>query len=201
MITVRQAGRADARELGTTLAAAFQDDPVMSWIVPDPRRRAAGLPHFFTAMARHVYTPFGACELATDPGAAGAGATLWGPPGHWHGTPAADLRTLPGILRAFGRRTMAGKQLGELLAENHPREPHWYLSMIGTTPEARGAGFGQALLRSRLDRVDAEGAAAYLESSNPDNIGYYERFGFAVTGELRVPGGPPLWPMWRPATA
>ncbi len=71
--------------------------------------------------------------------------------------------------------------------------------MIGSDPPTvRGTGFGQALMRSRLDRCDAEYAPAYLESSNPDNIPYYERFGFRVTGEIRLPeGGPSLWPMWR----
>jgi hypothetical protein len=53
-------------------------------------------------------------------------------------------------------------------------------------------------MRSRLERVDAEHAPAYLESSNPDNIPYYLRFGFEVTGEILLPdGGPTLTPMWR----
>ena len=58
-------------------------------------------------------------------------------------------------------------------------------------------GYGNALMRSRLDRCDAEYAPAYLESSNPDNVPYYERFGFEVTGEIRLPDGPSLVPMWR----
>jgi predicted N-acetyltransferase YhbS len=63
----------------------------------------------------------------------------------------------------------------------------------------RGKGYGQALMRSRLDRVDAEHAPAYLESSKPENVPYYQRFGFEVTGEIVIPdGGPTLWPMWRP---
>ncbi|MGB6107124.1 MAG: GNAT family N-acetyltransferase, partial [Mycobacterium sp.] len=49
----------------------------------------------------------------------------------------------------------------------------------------------------RLDRCDAEHAPAYLESSNFDNIAYYHRFGFEVTGEITIPGGPTMWPMWR----
>ena len=53
-------------------------------------------------------------------------------------------------------------------------------------------------MRSRLDRCDAEHAPAYLESSNPDNVPYYQRFGFEVTGEITLPnGGPTLIPMWR----
>jgi len=52
-------------------------------------------------------------------------------------------------------------------------------------------------MRSRLDRCDAEHAPGYLESSNPDNIAYYNRFGFEVTGEIAMPDGPTLWSMWR----
>ena len=53
-------------------------------------------------------------------------------------------------------------------------------------------------MESGLLRCDADYAPAYLESSNPENIGYYERFGFRVTGEIQLPdGGPSLWPMWR----
>lgn len=53
-------------------------------------------------------------------------------------------------------------------------------------------------MRSRLDRCDAEGAPAYLESSKESNVPYYMRFGFEVTGELTVPdGGPTMWQMWR----
>ena len=48
-----------------------------------------------------------------------------------------------------------------------------------------------------LSRCDAEHAPAYLESSKPDNVPYYERFGFEVTGEIVVPNGPTLIPMWR----
>jgi hypothetical protein len=28
-------------------------------------------------------------------------------------------------------------------------------------------------------------------------VPYYQRFGFAVTGQIDLPDGPPLWPMWR----
>jgi predicted GNAT family N-acyltransferase len=88
--------------------------------------------------------------------------------------------------------------VSELMKREHPEEPHWYLAVIGSDPSVRGKGFGNALMRSRLERCDAEYAPAYLESSKPENVPYYERFGFEVTGEFRLPdGGPPLIPMWR----
>ncbi|MFI8973550.1 GNAT family N-acetyltransferase [Nocardia asteroides] len=198
---VRAAGPDDVRAAGDALGAAFQHDPVMSWILPDERKRATGLPRFFRTMAQHVFVPAAASDLAVDADGTVVGAALWTPPNHPEAGPAADLRMLPGLVRALGRRLGAGKTVGDLVRKHHPTTPHWYLAMLGTTPAARGGGYGHALLRARLDRVDAEGAAAYLESSNPDNIGYYERFGFTVTGEITIPGGPTLWPMWRAATA
>jgi hypothetical protein len=45
--------------------------------------------------------------------------------------------------------------------------------------------------------VDADGMAAYLESSNERNIALYGRHGFEITSEVAIPGGPRIWPMWR----
>ena len=91
-----------------------------------------------------------------------------------------------------------GGQVNVTLDAAHPDEPHWYLSTIGTSPDARGSGLGKALMKAGLDRADAEHAPAYLESSKESNIRYYERFGFEVTREIVIPGGgPTLWGMWR----
>ena len=106
---------------------------------------------------------------------------------------------LPAVIRAFRGHLGAGRALTEAMQAVHPEEPHWYLAIIGSDPMVRGSGCGHALMRSRLDRCDAEHAPAYLESSNFDNIAYYNRFGFEVTGEIVMPDGPTLWPMWRAA--
>lgn len=198
-IRVRSAVQHDIRAAADTLAAAFQHDPVTSWLLPDDHRRAVGLPRFFATIARHVFVPAGASELALRPDGTVAGTALWTPPNHRQTSTRTELRMMPGLVRAYGRRTLAAKQISELLEAHHPTEPHWYLGMIGTAPDARGAGYGNALMRSGLDRVDAEGSTAYLESSNPDNVPYYERFGFTVTDEIRIPSGPPLWLMLRAA--
>jgi predicted acetyltransferase len=77
--------------------------------------------------------------------------------------------------------------------------PRWCLAVIGSDPSVRGAGFAHALMRSRLDRVDAGRAPAYLHSTEHDNLPCYQRFGFEVTGGITLSGGGPTrWAMGRP---
>jgi GNAT superfamily N-acetyltransferase len=81
----------------------------------------------------------------------------------------------------------------------HPHEPHWYLPWIGMVPQARCTGVSGALLRSGLERADAEGMPAYLEATNRRNAVLYQRFGFEVAGVVNVSGYPEIIAMWRPA--
>lgn len=183
-----------------TLGRAFYDDPIMKWMIPNDGIRAKGLPRMFAILARRQYLALGGVEVATSGSDIGA-ATLWGPP---PGPPKESrldaLWLMPAFLWIFRSRAQKGQQVAELMKKVHPQEPHWYLFAIGSDPKVRGAGFGQALLRSRLDRCDAEHAPAYLESTKQETVPYYMRFGFEVTGEIELPdGGPSMYPMWRAA--
>ena len=194
---VRPARKDDVRELSRTLARAFYDDPVMIWLLPDEQPRTGQLYRLFATMTRHHHLARGGVELACDGPRIGA-AALWDPPNEWEETRWAQLAMTPTFIRVFGARSMRGRAVQELMKREHPEEPHWYLGVIGSDPSVRGKGFGQALMRSRLDRVDAEHAPAYLESTKPENVPYYQRFGFEVTGEIVLPDeGPTMWPMWR----
>ena len=70
-------------------------------------------------------------------------------------------------------------------------------SAVGHPSEQR-TGLGTALLRPMLMRIDEDALPSFLDTSAPDNLGYYERFGFRVTGESKLPNGLPLWGMTRP---
>lgn len=192
----RPATRADIPALSRTLGRAFFDDPVMRWMLPNDDARRRKLHRLFAALTRHHHLARGGVDLATDGDTIGA-AALWDPPGEWRQTRAEQIRAMPRLLVTFGASITRGMVVEDLMTKVHPEEPHWYLAIIGSDPTVRGKGFGNVLMRSRLDRIDAEHAPAYLESSNPDNVPYYERFGFEVTGEITVPDGPTLIPMWR----
>jgi ribosomal protein S18 acetylase RimI-like enzyme len=193
MSAVRDVTITDTDQLSGVLGRAFADDPVWQWMFPQHPERMALL---FAMLLRHAHLPHGGSEVAEDGGRILAGA-LWDPPGRWKISLAAQLRQAPGLLRVLGRRTFTVlRGLGDI-ERSHPVQPHWYLAVLGTDPGAQGRGLGSALLRSRLSRCDARRLPVYLESSKESNVPYYERFGFRVTGEACLPGGPSVWPMWR----
>lgn len=137
-------------------------------------------------------------ELYTTGSVPAAGA-VWVPPGDqptaeeteevtgWYAEAAQE--TAPRLLSAM-----------ELMNENHPNQPHAYLFLMGTRPHWQCRGLGSALLRKVLDRCDREGTPAYLEATSPENRRLYLRHGFVITGEIGLPDGPSLWPMWREPT-
>lgn len=196
-IDAHPAQKADIRELSHVLSRAFYNDPVTMWMLPDDKSRSAHLPRLFATLTRHHHLAGGGVEVACDGPTVGA-AALWDPPSRWQQTSREHLAMAPSLIRAFGFRLVMTREVIELMKRVHPEEPHWYLAVIGSDTGVRGRGFGQALMRSRLDRCDAEHCPAYLESSKPENVPYFESFGFTVTGEIVLPSdGPTLWPMWR----
>jgi GNAT superfamily N-acetyltransferase len=110
---------------------------------------------------------------------------------------ARELLVALSMMAALRSASSRGLQLSRVVARSHPRVPHWYLGILGTSPDHQGRGVGSSVLAPILERCDADGVPAYLESSKRRNIPFYERHGFSVTGELIVEGGPTLWPMLR----
>ncbi len=190
---VRRAGAADVSRIAETLARAFDDDPVATFAFPEPRRRAKGLARFFSIELRTEYVPEG--EVYTN--GTLTGAALWAHPG----TPRPGVRALISLfpmLRYIGSRAWPMLKLLGAVESLHPREPHYYLGVLGTDPDWQGRGIGSALISPVLERCDAEGIPAYLESSKERNVAFYVRHGFEVTREVQpVRDGPRLWLMWR----
>ena len=183
------------------LAKAFYDDPPFKWILPDDGTRLARCQGMFRTVLRAEALRHGVVDAAWDRESGRiAGGAIWFPPGTWPSPAGRRLRALPGFARALGRRLGPASELATALARVHPRTPNWYLYAIGADPAYQGQGVGGALLRSRLERVDQDGVAAYLESSKPENIPIYEHFTFQVREVPPLPDGAPVvTPMYRPA--
>jgi ribosomal protein S18 acetylase RimI-like enzyme len=189
---VRQADPHERAELAAMLARSFHDDPVMSWFFPDEQRRMGHSRRFFAMRLRQL-VPQG--ETYTVEGA--TGAAIWAPPERWRLGGWEEIRMGLALLPALGRRVGLAVRGVELIEHAHPKEPHYYLAVLGTDPSAQGQGIGSALLQPVLDACDCDEVPAYLESSKERNIDFYARHGFRVTGEIALPEGPLVWSMWR----
>ena len=191
-VVAREARRDEQRSVCDVLGRAFFDDPVAAYLFPDPKTRSGRYARFvgiaidaFAGSALVLTEPeirSGAIWQAPKPGALGFTRQI------------RLLASLLGLTRSgFGRAA----RMGELMSRHHLREPHWYLAVLGTDPSAQRMGLASAMMQPVLERCDRERTPAYLESSKAANIPFYNKHGFEVVDELRIPGGPSLWPMIR----
>lgn len=194
-VDFRHAAAQERAELARTLAAAFADDPVLGWLLPNERVREERLRRFFTIELRHM--AFARGTVWTCDGQRGAAMCM--PPGAWQLPPRVALAQAPAFGRAFGRRLPIATALQAAMELRHERSAHWYILAVGVRPEHQGRGLGTALLSPTLARCDREGLPAYLEASSERSAALYEHLGFEHVGQLRLAGSPPLWLMLRPA--
>jgi ribosomal protein S18 acetylase RimI-like enzyme len=194
-----KADAAGLERVSKDLADAFHDDPLFNWFSrTDPTRDAARL-RFFRYLMKSVILPAG--EVLTP--ASGGGAAVWMGSETLGPNPfLEELRALPMLLGLTGYgRFSRMLSLRGVMDKAHPMErPHAYLWFLGVTPGAQGHGIGSRLLKAKLDRLDADGVPAFLETATERNLGLYRRHGFEVISDYRPePGGPLVWAMWREA--
>jgi ribosomal protein S18 acetylase RimI-like enzyme len=184
---IRTAAPDDAEQIAASLARAFDDDPVARYGLPSDRRREGQLRRFYLQRLRTLL-PEELVFCDEDR----RGAALWAPPDRWR-TPLPELMRTRIVTSRLPLFLVGGMRV----EHHHPREPHYYLAILGVDPAAQGQGLGSRLLEPMLERCDREGVPAYLECSKERNVDFYARHGFRVTGEVRLLLGPTLWLMWR----
>jgi len=194
---VRAVNEADAERAIAALALAFATDPVIRSFYPDPRDHLT----YFAEMMRINIEPAIARGSAHYVDGFSA-ATIWFPPTR----PEDDAEAAKERGRRMGAliEEKAHKEgnddlfaaLGEMGAL-HPEEPHWYLFSIGVDPHHQGQGLGSLLMEHALPMSDADGTIAYLESSNPRNVPFYQRHGFETTHVVQIGSSPTFTLMAR----
>ena len=145
------------------------------------------------SLVKHIFVPRGSAWTTPDL----SGLACWFPPGTTKLSPresvAEALPFLPEGLLRLGRAS----RFEGAIKQRWPKEPHWYLAILSVSPESQGRGLGGALIRPGLERADAEGVAAYLETQRERNVGFYERFGFKLVEKITIDGELPVWLMHR----
>lgn len=173
------------------LIRAFAADPAARWVYPDELQYHFNFPRFVEAFAGKAFDHRSAFTAAGSTGAA-----LWLPP-DVHPDDEALAAVMAASVSAAKRDEVFA--LMEAMDGHHPRQPHWYLPLIGVDPGHHRRGVGADLMRRALECCDRDGAAAYLEATSDGSRRLYERFGFETVGTIKVGSSPALYPMLRQA--
>ncbi len=193
MIEVVKASRAQVPALAQVLARAFFDDPIATFVFRSEARRLEALNKFHSIEMSRMFLRYDETYTSSDL----RGAAIWAPP-QARRPGLSDLLRLASLGRYTLKNTISTIRALAAIESRHPREPHFYLAVLGTDPPHQGKGVASAILQPVLNRCDEEGIPAYLESSKERNVPFYMRHGFKVTEELTLPyGGPKIWLMWR----
>ena len=181
------------------LSRAFDEDPVFTFYLYDPRRRKFAYRPFFGDFIRsnlrfgHVYVALMGQRVVA--------ASIWRSPGAGEATPKERFQSFVATLavRIFFPKTAKGLFQGfHAMHALHPKEPFWYLGCVGVDTDLQGKGIGTRLLEPVLDLADRTNTLCYLETPFPRDIAFYRRLGFEIASESHpFVGAPTVWIMTR----
>lgn len=193
-LVIRHVTPIDSAEITGLVAAAMWDGPVARWLNPDPAARWRDSPRYFEIFVEHaVHWGEVYATVDSDDGRL-SGVALWFPLTS-NIPPPADYE--PRLKEVAGAAYDRACELDAALTEHHPLEPHHYLAFLAVHPRWQNRGIGSGLLDRHHARLDRAGLPAYLEANDPRNRDLYLRHGYVCRSEIRLPDGPPIWPMWR----
>lgn len=188
-IPIKTATPSDQDHIISVLALAFSTDPGARWTYPDPSKYLSYFPEVIKAFGGRAF------EHGTAHYVDGyLGAALWLPP---------NVQPREEEMMALMQRTVSDSTLEdfrsviEQASRYRPTEPHWYLPLAGVDPAHQGNGLGSALMKHALTTCDREQKLAFLESTNPRNVSFYQRHGFEVLGTVQVGSSPTGFSMLR----
>lgn len=194
MITIHSLSEENIKAASHSLARAFMNDPLQTYVFPDANERSEKSPAHFEAILRYGYT-FG--EVYTTPKI--EGAVVWLTPGNTDITPEkaekGALVEIPALLgEEAATRFFSVMDFLDPFHKQDATEPHWYTMVIGVDPAFCGLGYGKALMQHVMTKAQNIRTSIYLETAQSSNIPFYTNLGFKVLKELIEPESKlPLW--------
>ena len=195
VIEVRRATIDDLDRSVEVLGLAFADYAWTRWTV-DPQDHVSRIIALQRLALEGLGLPYGEVWLATVDGVIETVAV-------WMDSavaipPEASRQVAESSIAWAGARSAAFLAADAELSDWRPRRRHLLLATIGTAPGARRGGLATRVLEPMLAVADRGRTPAFLETSSPSNVVFYERLGFEVIDHRRITGGgPDAWAMLR----
>lgn len=185
------------KEMAKLLSDAMFEDGMSTFLFPNPEKRRILLPKLMTTFI-NVALKQGSVEILQEVSTGKrVGAAVWfGPEDPYMHVKDFLLNMLhPSRVRIFLNWLPRIKNIldfGDIGEEGHNRvkSRHFYLTLLGLLPEYRRKGLGEILMHKKLEEAGELNIGMYLESCNPENLPFYERFGLRVIQQLSEQGRP-----------
>mgnify|MGYP001156799481 FL=1 len=169
------------------LMMGFSSDPFQRWLMPDPTIYYKNFKKWTVNSCKQSFLNKGVYGDGNNYGTA-----VWF-------TPEFDI-DFTDVSETFKEipkdRIEQAFKMFEEMGESRVRDA-WHLEYLAVDPSKQGLGLGSLILKESLKVIDELGDAAYLESSNPQNMSLYERFGFRFLKKIQIGSSPQINTMFR----
>ena len=185
----RQLTLSDLEPMAQVLAQSFEEDPLVSFIVPNKKKRVKTVVKFFRAMGRlniRAKSAFGVGDPLQ-------GVAVWSFPNkpEASATPKDLLTFLPVLFSSYVIGVRRARAVLSQIDANHKKyasEPHFYLDNLGVLASSRGKGLSSKLIRPFLEMADSQKVISYTDTVTKSNVPLYEHFGFELMEENLIAG-------------
>lgn len=196
MPDIRAFQKSDTARVVSTMAAAFANDALYRYFIPEDAARQSFLKTFMAFRLRYGLK-YGTVLVANE----GEGVAIFLASGHQMNPTdlllCGGLRAMLPCTKEERDRIMGFNSFADELAAKAVQQPCWHLSPICVTPAAQGKGVGKALMTQGLSQLRQP---CYLETQSSQNVPFYESCGFREIFHTPVPGTDMShWGMlWKP---
>ncbi len=187
-LEIRELGPEELGQAATLLARGMRDNPThIEAFGEDVAKRERRLGALFGAVLPLVARKgvlIGAFREGALLGIAGLAE-----PGECRPSGHESLRMLPRLLPRVGPASLV--RMGAWMrvwARRDPAERHWHLGPVAVDRPLQRQGIGSAILEEVCARMDDRGSLLYLETDKPENVRFYQRYGFETIGQTPVLG-------------
>lgn len=192
----------DIEQAAQVISQAFNNDPLISFMLPFRRTRVKTLYKFFRA--------YGEVNIKNNRGY-GFGEPLQGV-AYWKSPNQDNLSIsvksltlfLPLLFTLYPIGYFRAKAILQKIDELHKKhadQPHYYLDNIGVIPNAQGKGVSSKLIRPILEMADSQKVITYTDTVTQSNVALYEHFGFQCVEQSPIANtGITVWALRRPST-
>ena len=184
---IRKLDPSQLEAASNALMMGFSTDPFQRWLMPDPTIYYKNYKKWTINTCKQSFLEEGVFGDENNYGTA-----VWFPPGF-----DIDFADVSETYKEIPKdRKAEAFKMFEMMDESRVHDA-WYLEYLAVDPSKQGSGLGSLILKESLKVIDELGEAAYLESSNPQNMSLYERFGFRFLKKIQVGSSPQINTMFR----